>query len=232
MAKILLGGLAQDVRGSQNGLTFARNKGGAYVRAKVSPVQPRTPAQLAVRANLAQGSKNYSALLTDDERAAWAGFANANTRTNVFGNTTHLSALQWYVGLNQVLAQIGSARITTPPIDLGVPENRSPGAFSTDETPTVTMQFNAGAVGTGVEAYIFATAPQAAGKVPQASLYRFIQTASLSTSSTVSNVDISTAYIAKWGAPITGKKIYALVSNVNTESGATTVGQKITSITS
>lgn len=230
MALIKLGGLAQDVRGSQNGLTFARNKGGAYVRQKVSPVQPRSAAQLAVRENLSQGAKNWSGLLTDDERSAWAGFAAANTRTNVFGDTTHLSGLQWYVGLNQVLVQVGSARITDPPTDLGVGVNRPVGSFAANTGGGgVIFGMDAGSVATATEYYIFATAPQAPGKVPQESLYRFIQTASLTTGSTSTSVDVTSAYTAKWGGLTDGKKVYALVSNVNTDTGATTVGQKFVS---
>lgn len=230
MAKINFGGLAQDVRGSQNGLTYSRNKGGAYVRAKVSPVQPRTAAQLAVRQNLSQGAKDYGALLTDDQRSAWAGFAAANTRTNVFGNTVHLSALQWFVGLCQVLVQIGKPRITDPPIDLGVGSNLPIVGVETLDPETVTLQAGPGTVDADTAYYIFATAPQSPGKVPQQSLYRFIGTSTVTTTSVGANVDIFDIYNAKWGPPITGKKSYFLVSNVNETSGATTVGQKFSAI--
>lgn len=232
MAKILLGGLAQDVRGSLNGSTFSRNKGGAYVRTKVSGVQPRTPAQQAVRENLSQGSKNYSGVLTDAQRAAWAGFATANTRTNVFGNTVHLSALQWYVGLNQVLVQIGSPRIVTPPTDLSVGSNLpAVGIISNSNvTPFFEIDSDPGTVDANTAYYVFATAPQSPGKVPQSSLYRFIATATLTSSTLGTTTDLSAEYQAKWGTPILDKKIFAIISNVNTLTGATTVGQKFSTI--
>lgn len=230
MALIKLGGLAQDVRGSQNGLTFSRNKGGAYVRAKVSPVQPRTAAQLTVRGNLSQSAKDWSGALTVLERNSWAGFAASNTRTNVFGDTTHLSGLQWFVGLNQVLKQIGATTITAPPADLGVPANRLVSGFLALDPDNVVFTVEPGTVEPGVGFYVFMTPPLAPGKVPSKNLYRFLAYQTIGTSSVAGQLDLSNQYKALFGDPIIGKKVSAIISNVNNLTGATTVGAKFDGI--
>jgi hypothetical protein len=228
MALTKLGALVQDIRGSQNGLTFSRNKGGSYVRAKVSPTQPRTAAQLAVRANLATSSKNWSGQLSAAERSAWAGFASANTKTNVFGDTTHISGFQWFMGLNQVLKQINSTTITSPPSDLSVGSNLTPESVDMETSPPyATLSFNAGTVDANTDAYIFATPSLQQGITPGESLYRYIGTTTLTTSTIAQSVNISDLYFPKFGAPIAGKSVWFLISNVNTQTGATTVGQKI-----
>jgi len=118
MAKIKLGALAQDVRGSIAGNTFARNKGGSYVRQKSSPTQPRTIRQLEQRAILSNVSGAWKAL-TDEVRNAWNVFAANNPITNVFGDSILLSGHGAYVQVNSLRLTIGLASSDTPPVTGG-----------------------------------------------------------------------------------------------------------------
>jgi len=54
VAKIQFGNIVADARNSVGGVVYSRNTWGAYIRQKVSPVQPRTPRQNEMRANLAE----------------------------------------------------------------------------------------------------------------------------------------------------------------------------------
>lgn len=121
MALVKLGGLAQDVRGSMNGTTFSRNRGGAYVKTKVSPVQPVSGFADAARAIFSALSKNWGSTLTDDQRAAWATFASTHTYVNVFGDAITLSGIAMFMAVNRPILQCGFAQISDPPVDFSAP---------------------------------------------------------------------------------------------------------------
>jgi len=161
MAKIKLGGLAQDVRGSQNGLTFARNKAGAYVRAKASPCNPQTARQLAQRAILSQVSQAWRAA-TAVQRANWIAWATSHPVTDVFGDSLVLAGNAAYCKINGDRLTLGLALSddvlpdpeTPPPAATGVAIS----AASGDVTVTLAGNWTAG------DCYEFWTSPgQSAG---------------------------------------------------------------------
>jgi hypothetical protein len=126
MAKIKLGGLAQDARGSLNGTTFSRNRSGAYARAKASPVQPRTVRQLAQRAIFSAVSQEWRNL-ADAERASWEAWATTHPVTDVFGDAQILSGNAAYLLVNANRQTLGLPSSDTPPPD---PTNLPPAAVS------------------------------------------------------------------------------------------------------
>src|SRR5437773_11561609 len=65
--------------GSENGTTASRNRFGQYFRRRAVPVQPRTAAQLAVRARMSNNAAAWRAL-TDAQRAAWESLGTQITR--------------------------------------------------------------------------------------------------------------------------------------------------------
>lgn len=231
MAKINFGGLAQDVRGSQNGLTYSRNAGGAYVRAKVSPVQPRTPRQLAVRQAFANNSKAWSGILTQAERNQWTAFAAANPITDVFGNSITLSGLSCFNRLNQVLANVGVAMILTPPVDLSVPGLPPPTALTavSGGSATITLTTAAQSVVAGAKYYIFATPPMSPGVNPNQSAYRFV--AAYAPTASAVTINIYAAWAAIFGALISTKNVWVLAAVVNVTSGALTPPLKLVGTT-
>ena len=76
IARILFGNIVSEARGKLGGVVFSRNTSGAYARQKVSPVQPRTPAQLNQRSRLTAVSKVWETL-TQNQREAWKAFSLA-----------------------------------------------------------------------------------------------------------------------------------------------------------
>ena len=115
MALIKLGGLAQDVRGSLNGSVFSRNRGGAYVRSKVSACQPVSAFSSAARAIFKALAQYWSQTLTDGQRAAWEAFAALHPYTNVFGDSLTLSGIAMFEAVNRAVRQVAGAFITDPP---------------------------------------------------------------------------------------------------------------------
>lgn len=225
MALIKLGGLAQDVRGSLNGTTFSRNKGGAYVRTKVSPVQPRSPAQLRQRLIFGNNAKAWSTL-TDTQRAAWLSFAQANPLVNVFGDSIIISGLAAYQQLNSVLGTIAMPLISDPPTDKSViplvPLDNLIASASTGFVQVSTLTQTT--VPTS-QWYVFATPNLQPGITPNKTFYRFVGSyVSMATSTTF---DLTSNWQAIFGVPIAGKKIWAIVATVNTDTGALLPGTKL-----
>lgn len=233
MALIKLGSLAQDVRGSQNGLTFSRNKGGAYVRQKVSPVQPNTPAQRLVRQNFSTNTKLWSGTMTAAERAAWMAYALTYPYTNVFGDSSVLTGLAMSVAKNQVLAQVLVAPILTPPVDNSVTAIPTPSAATINHTtPTMSITTPAQAAPADTDYYVFATPGLPAGRNPSEATYRFIGNfAPVAAGVTVGvSPTLMTAWNAKFGAVgslLPGNVVWFIVSQVSITKGNITVGTKL-----
>lgn len=120
MAKVKFGALAQDARGKIDGVVYSKNQFGAYIRQKVSPVQPQTARQTLVRERQTTLSKRFSTIITEAQRQAWNGFGKVNPVVDVFGNPQALTGVAAYLRLNQVILNAGGAEIDTPPADLEV----------------------------------------------------------------------------------------------------------------
>jgi hypothetical protein len=119
MARILFGNMVADARGKVGGIVYSRNTGGAYARQKVSPVQPRTPAQLNQRGRLTEVSKAWDAL-TNAQRQAWKDFSVGYKKRDVFGLQKQRTAQQMYMFLNLSLISNGFATLSNPPSNLFV----------------------------------------------------------------------------------------------------------------
>lgn len=224
MAKYNASGVGGDIRGKLGNTVFSRNKGGAILRQKVTPNNPQTPAQQAVRQNFGQNSKAWSGTLTQGQRDAWTAFAAANPVRNVFGNSITLTGLAMYNRLNQILLQIGQPKISNPPADYSVVQAPGVSGFSIDdELIGATFLKGAGMMDATTDYYVFATSSLAVGKNPNQNLYRFLG-AYHSTVSAADAIDISAAYQTVFGAPTLAKNVWLDVQQVNNTTGAILTG--------
>jgi len=197
MALIKLGALTQDVRGSLNGTTFSRNRGGAYVRTKVSPVQPHTPAQSVARASFSAIAKLWATGLSAEQRLAWSTYASTHPYTNIFGDSIILSGIAIFQAISRALNQIGVATLLPaptlpPPLDInGITATvvTAAGVPTITVTPTHVPTPPQGL-------YIFATRPLAPGQIAHSTDYRLINTQA--GGAIVSPWDISDEYLARF----------------------------------
>lgn len=120
MAKVQFGVIATDLRQKIGGVVYARNRGGAYVRTKVTPINHHTAAQNTIRANMTTISKRWGSVLTDLQRLAWTNFAQAFPTTDQFNQTLILSGLAIYVRCNQTSMATAGGFIDDPPADQNV----------------------------------------------------------------------------------------------------------------
>lgn len=222
MALVKLGGLAQDVRGSLNGTVFSRNRGGAYTRQKVSPVQPVTAFNTNARMLFGVISKRWSTVLTDAQRAGWDAFAAVHMFVNVFGDAIKLSGIAFYQAVNRRNAQCGLAMIDTAPATWSV---TSPGTCSvvaavtaglfTTFVPSVSATLL-----TNEKIYLFVTPPILGARSVQKTDFRLVNDAALG--GIASGDDVFAEVNARF-APLhwaTGNKLALRFIIIDTVTGA------------
>lgn len=223
-----------EIRGSVNGVTYARNRYGLYVRSKASPVQPRTPAQTERRAQLTVLSQRWRTL-SEANRAEWRAFADDLTRSDTLGLTYRLSGLQAYLQFNLWRALLMLAPQDNPPPQLAAPSpiTISDVRFDADDelievafTPTP----YAGAIA------IWATAPFSRGiHFVAPSRYRIVTIIRPSAfgGTITSPQSLGDEYVQKFGIPIgelSGKRIAIALTPVSYGAAATAgvAGQRTT----
>ena len=190
--------------GSVGARTSSRNRSGQYVRQRAIPTQPRTPAQVAARASLADQSAAWRGL-TAAQRAAWNAFAQSFTVTNSLGTTINLTGAQCFVKVNTVNIKNGDATVNTPPPLPSFLANTTTGVDATAGTPLV--ELSGATPATGTKFMIYAS-PQLSAGVTFNGKYVWLQT---STTFTSGKLALTTTYTARYGAPIAGKQIFVKV---------------------
>jgi hypothetical protein len=219
--------IVSEIRGSINGVTFARNRFGLYARSKASPVQPRTPAQAQRRAQLTVLSQRWRTL-DESNRAEWRALADELTRSDALGLTYRLTGLQAYLQVNLWRALLGLAPQDNPPPQLAAPSPLTITGVSFEaDSDTLGVDFSpttyAGAIA------FWATAPFSRGvNFVAPSRYRLIAISKPSAfgASLTTGINIGQNYTAKFGIPLSelvGKRI-AIAATPLSYGAANTAG--------
>lgn len=130
MASILYGGGVMDIRGSIGGQVHSKNRYGTYIRQKTKPVNPRSPAQSAVRNIMAAVTNAWSAIVTQLQRDAWDVYAAAIVVTGRLGQSITLTGFNHYVRSNVARINAGLLRIDPAPTTLSLPSTDDEFAIS------------------------------------------------------------------------------------------------------
>ena len=226
MARIKLGNMITEIRGSINGNTYSKGAYGAYVRVKVTPKNPKTGFQTAVR-NLFAALSSAWRNLTSDQIAAWNLAAPAWSRINIFGDNLPLSGFNLFKKLNGNLQAIGQPTISDVPAILEVPTVVLENVDS--DYAHGTMEINlSSAVPGGVSLQLFATPGLSSGKTFVSSEYRQI---GVFAAATGGNIDISSQYMAKFGSiPSVGQKVFVQAYFIRTDNGQPSAAQSVSSV--
>lgn len=120
MAKIKMGMMMTDASGKLGGQVFSKNRGGSYVRTKVTPINPQTTAQSFIRGVFASISSAWSSL-TEAGRQSFNNFVSDYATTDVFGDIRNPSGKNLHQKLNQNLAISGQLPIAVCVLPLPVP---------------------------------------------------------------------------------------------------------------
>jgi hypothetical protein len=215
MAKIKLSAIVSEMRGKLNGSVFSKNRGGAYLRTKVTPVNPNTSAQSLVRATLASISATWRTL-TQLERDAWNSAVSSFTYTDIFGDIKTPSGINLYNKLNLNLATISATAITTPPVASSTGYVSSLSFVPDSVTPDMLVTYTKVDIGAPQKIVIEATAQCSMGINFAKSAYRIIE---VLPGNTLTGFDIYTNYTARFGALVPGQKIFIRIKAVNIVDG-------------
>lgn len=212
MAKIKFGMMMTDARGKLGGQVFSKNRSGAYVRTKVTPVNPRTADQQSNRSLLGSLSANWSGL-SDAQRSAWNGAVDSFQKTNVFGDLTKPTGKNLFTSLNKVLLQAfpSSAMLLLPRAKVDFPVFLLSSATYNPVTGAFRIQLG-GDVAVGATYHVRATGATSVGTTYVTNLLRGLGRAFTSTTGNV--LTITPEYLAKFGLVSAGNSISVEVRQV------------------
>lgn len=114
--KVLYGGGVLAASGSIGGQTASHNRFGNYIRARTTPVNPKTNRQSAVRACVAWLADAWRTVLTQAQRNGWEVYAANIVRTDSLGSQMHLTGFNMYIRCNTAAVTSGLAHQVTAPV--------------------------------------------------------------------------------------------------------------------
>lgn len=220
MAKVKLSALVSGMSGKLNGSVFAKNRGGLYLRTKVTPVNPQSAAQVAARNLLTSFSQGWKAL-TVGQRTSWNGAVVNFQTTDIFGDLKKPSGLQLYIRLNANISKGGGTPITSPPLPSGATALTALSLSAVVTGATFDLTFAPTPVPADTALYVEATTGLSAGVSNANSLFRTIGVVAPAGTSVA---DLSTEYAAKFGGLTAGQKVFVRAKFINLLTGEQSQG--------
>lgn len=225
-AKVKFSALVSEMRNKLNGSVFSRNRGGAYIRNKVTPLNPQTTAQQAARALLSSLSEQFRTL-SPDRITAWNQAGDNFPTVDVFGDQRIPSGQQLFVGLNTNINNAGGVTILDPPAPVGA-EATGALTLAADATlNTMTLAFVNTPVPATTTLIIETTEGKSAGVSNFNSAFRVIQS---EPAASASPADIHASQVAKFGDLVVGLKYGARAKYIRTDTGEVSVVEVDTAI--
>ena len=222
--KIKFGAIVVEGRGKLGGHVASKNRGGNYLRTKVTPVNPQTAAQTNVRSIFGGLASNWSSL-TEAQRDSFNGRVAEYAKTDIFGDLKAPSGKALYQRLNQNLALTGQAAITTCPAAGYTPFAEGLVVNGDVSSSTLAVEFDNDL--TGYVLMVFATAPVSQGTNYVKNRLRMITAVG---GTNAAPITIFNVYQQMFGTPAVGNKIFIGVKVVNDGGGASPLQTVIANI--
>lgn len=214
MAKIKFGAMMVDASGKLGGQVFSKNRGGAYIRTKTTPLNPQTTAQMGIRGIFASISSAWSGL-TEASRQSFNNLVSSYARTDIFGDLRNPSGKNLFQRLNQNLVISGQAQITECGQPQEVPFANLSEVTLNDATTVINVTYDGDTSGSKV--VVWATPPLSAGTSFVKNKLRQIAVLDGQPGDTQ---NVAAQYIAKFGAFEDGSNIYFGVRVINSNGQA------------
>ena len=207
--------------GKIGGHVASKNRGGAYLRTKVTPTNPQTASQSAVRNTLGSLATGWSEL-TEDQRLSFNDAVKDFATTDIFGDIKNPSGINLYVKLNTNLTNSDQTLITSAPAKVEVPAIAIASVVYDVSSSADSIISLTNTDADGVVCIVSATPKVTQGTSYVKNLFRIIDTL------TIDGVEapFGTAYINKFGNLAAGDKFFVKVELVMPN------GQKGTAVTS
>lgn len=182
------------------------------MRNKVTPVNPQTSFQQAVRAALTAASQSWRTL-TQAQRDAWNTVVPNFAKTDIFGDIKNPSGINLYNRLYLNANTIGGTPLTSPPALSSSPGVPDIGLTADSSPQTFTITSGLTSVPAGEDWVVMATPNQSAGREFVKNQYRII--AVLASGTTLPSAQI-TNFTNKFGALVGGEKVGLQVKAIDT----------------
>lgn len=203
-----------DGRGKINGSVASKNRGGAYMRTKVTPVNRRTIAQQAVRSTFGFIAQQWRGL-TEIQRKAWGGAVENFKNTDIFGDLKSPSGFNLFSKLNLPLINTTGGWSVNPPTAVEVPiavltgfiVNTNLNSFKVD------LADNPLNDGGGI-LVVDATPPLSPGLNFVKSQFRRIHHEVVVDASGAISLSLYSRYVDIFGVPAVGEKVFVRVSYI------------------
>ena len=170
------------------------------------PANPRTPAQMSVRAILSRVAASWRGL-QEAQRAAWMAAAKEVKSTSRLGQSGALSGFQLFAKINCTLAQFGQDTVTAPPAHPEFPELAPASLIITNTTGVIALKL-ACPTDPGENTIVRASAPLSQGRENSRD-YRIIGACP---PAVAGSANITGLYTARYGVPPVGKKVFVQVN--------------------
>jgi len=143
--------LITQASGSIGGATFARNRGGLYVRARSVPVNPNTSFQSEVRGNFSNAVGRWNDALSQAQRDGWNLYAEQVPLSDSLGDPRNVGGLPMYVRSNTFRLLLGLPLVDNPPTAFSLPFAGGFSALPTIDTQADPQVWEAEVPGAGNE---------------------------------------------------------------------------------
>jgi len=213
--RVKFGAIVVDGRGKLGGFVLGSDRSGHTMKAKKSPINPRSRFQSTQRSYYSHLSQLWRTL-TEEQRREWIEFAKLYTYLNDFGEAFFLTGFNIFIRLNTNLMSVSAAVLSVPVV---------PSAFPVVRMTSITFNvggdsigfFWSGTIPAGYGVKFFASRPMNAGVTVVGKNLRYF---SLRQGQLTGGADESIDYRTKFGVigPI-GSRIWGSMSIVQTSSG-------------
>lgn len=226
-AKFTPGAIISEIRNKIAATVFSKNKAGAIIRNRITPINRRTTVQTEARQLLASLASSWRGL-TQSERDGWNSASPNFPQTDSLGQTVLLTGEQLYVRSNANLIQIAEPQITSAPPPTSFAILSFDGIVLT--VAAFTVGFLPDPVPVGFSLVFRATRPVSAGKqFFGQSEFRFV---SFAGAGDVSPKDLFAQYVAIFGdlTGLVGSKVAIEMFLVEEASGLAGIPVRATQI--
>jgi hypothetical protein len=230
MAKFTPGAIVSEVRNKIAATVFTRNKAGASIRNRITPINRRSVGQTTHRQILSALASSWRGL-TQAQISAWNSAASNFPQQDNLGQTIFLTGEQLYIRCNANLQLIGESQISDAP---------SPASFATLTLTSLTVAAGAGTmslafsptVPAGFKMVARGTAPMSAGKnFVSKSKFKFLKAIAAAATSPQA---LATEYENVFGAlaGTAGEKIFVECYLVEIASGLAGIPVRVQAVVS
>ena len=178
------------------------SRNGLVRRSLVTPANPRTASQLAVRAAWTNSATAYD-LLSQAQQNAWATTAATYQSRPSLGQSGPLTGFQLFQKINAMLRQIGQDPVDSPPAHPSFAPNAPQNLVITNTGGTIALKLTC-PTSPGQNTLVRASAPQNSGvrRLPGLRILGMCPTPAQG------SADITSLYVARYGAPPVGKRVF------------------------